>query len=110
MILSMILGMEAVLFGLFTIIMMWDQVSSIFENTPYIDRLQNRRGAKRAKMASLEIVFGEPLSWRWLLPFPTTARSKKRFDDLKEQFYFETHKSTIEAAEDSSDDEFDKDD
>eukprot|EP00474_Spongospora_subterranea_P000962 CRZ01420.1 hypothetical protein [Spongospora subterranea] len=31
---------EAVLFGCFVAVMLWDQLSAIFENTPYIDKLQ----------------------------------------------------------------------
>jgi len=59
---------EAVIFGLFVSIMLWDQMSAIYENTPGIDALQHRMGPKRSMYLSLKEVFGEPLSWRWLLP------------------------------------------
>lgn len=59
---------EAVVFGLFCLIMLWDQVSAILENTPGIDAMQNRKGEARAWYVSLQEVFGERLCWRWWLP------------------------------------------
>ena len=67
--------MEAIIFALFTCIMFFDQIGSIFDNTPYIDMIQGKKGVKRGKMELLNEVFGEPLSWRWLIPFAPTAKS-----------------------------------
>jgi hypothetical protein len=44
--LSILNLVEALIFGLFTAIMMWDQLSAIFENTTYIDSLQGKKGQK----------------------------------------------------------------
>jgi hypothetical protein len=65
---------EAVVFGLFCAIMMWDQLSAIFENTPGIDALQERKGQRRGKYESLQEVFGERLCWRWWLPISMPAK------------------------------------
>ena len=54
------------MFGLFCIIMMADQLSAILDNTPGIDALQHKHGAKRGRYDSLKAVFGEPLGLRWL--------------------------------------------
>lgn len=82
--LGIILMFEAILFGLFTIIMLFDQFQAIFDNTPYIDALKNIRGASRSKMESLVQVFGEPFSFRWFLPFPPTTQMKQEFLRLRE--------------------------
>lgn len=37
---------EAIIFGMFTIIMTFDQIGAIFDNTPYIDSIQGKRGEK----------------------------------------------------------------
>lgn len=42
--LSVIVFVEAIVFGLFTIIMLFDQLSAIFDNTPGIDAMQHRKG------------------------------------------------------------------
>jgi hypothetical protein len=39
--------------GLFVTIMMFDQISAIFENTPGIDALQNRKGDKVGQCPAL---------------------------------------------------------
>jgi hypothetical protein len=70
---------EALVFGLFTLIMMFDQFSAIFENTPGIDALQNKKGERRGRYDSLIAVFGEPLSLRWLLPFHFTPLLANEF-------------------------------
>ena len=43
---SIIVFIEALIFGLFTCIMFFDQISAIFENTPGIDAMQNKRGER----------------------------------------------------------------
>ena len=66
---------EGILFGLFTFIMLFDQLSAIFENTPYIMKLKGRKGAKKTKYECLQLVFGEPLHLRWFFPTPLTPKS-----------------------------------
>jgi len=44
MVMSILTFIEAIIFGLFVIIMLFDQIQAIFENTPGIDALQNRTG------------------------------------------------------------------
>jgi len=70
---------EAIIFGLFCCIMLWDQLSAIFENTPGIDAMQNRRGIQRGKYESLQEVFGEPMCWRWWLPLNLPQRIMEDF-------------------------------
>ena len=71
---------EALVFGLFCIIMMADQLSAILDNTPGIDALQHKHGAKRGRYDSLKAVFGEPLGLRWLLPVRLPAVVVSDFD------------------------------
>lgn len=78
-VLCVLVFIEAVIFGLFTIIMLYDQLSAIFENTPGIDQLQNRVGVKRGKYESLLDVFGEPFSWRWWLPLDLPRKIRDDF-------------------------------
>jgi len=70
---------EALIFGLFVSVMMWDQIAAIFENTPYIDSLQRKQFEKRGKYQSLKEVFGETVSWRWLLPLASTPAMIETF-------------------------------
>jgi len=70
---------EALVFGLFVIIMMCDQVGAILDNTPQIDALQNKHGTKKTKYQSFKDVFGESLSWRWFLPLNLTAKVSQDF-------------------------------
>eukprot|EP01006_Ploeotia_vitrea_P024107 TRINITY_DN56837_c0_g1_i2.p2 TRINITY_DN56837_c0_g1~~TRINITY_DN56837_c0_g1_i2.p2 ORF type:complete len:385 (-),score=161.00 TRINITY_DN56837_c0_g1_i2:39-1193(-) len=71
---------EALVFGLFVAVMLFDQLQAIFENTPGIDALQNRRGVQRSKMENLTAVFGEKLSWTWLMPFNMPQSLSKELD------------------------------
>src|ERR1700682_5511830 len=73
-------GMELTCTGLFILIMMFDQLAAIFENTPGIDSLQGKKGVQRGKMHSLIEVFGERLSWRWFIPFDVTSELKQQFN------------------------------
>ncbi|ETO28279.1 hypothetical protein RFI_08851 [Reticulomyxa filosa] len=76
---------EAILFGLFTCIMSCDQISSIWNNTTYIDIIQNRgKSSKEKKSAyeSFQLVFGEPFNITWFLPTPVTARMLREFKYL----------------------------
>jgi len=78
--LAIICFIEAIIFGLFVIIMMFDQFSAIFDNTPGIDALQNRQGIKRGKYESLRDVFGEPFSWRWFFPLDLSPKMRLDFE------------------------------
>lgn len=75
---------EAVIFGLFVLIMTFDQLTAIFDNTPGIDALQHKPGVKKGRYQSLVDVFGERISWRWLLPLGLTptilAEFRAQFD------------------------------
>ncbi|CEO96206.1 Palmitoyltransferase [Plasmodiophora brassicae] len=78
---SMLNMFEAVLFGCFVSVMLWDQLSAIFENTPYIDKLQGIKGntTHLGRMALLTEVFGERLSWRWFVPVSLPRRVQDDF-------------------------------
>ena len=67
---------EALVFGLFVSIMMFDQLTAIFENTPGIDALQKKQGIKRGKYESLKDVFAEPFNWQWFVPLNMPQKSK----------------------------------
>jgi ABC-type microcin C transport system permease subunit YejB len=86
MIIAICNAMEAFLFGMFTVIMLVEQIQAIFENVSYIDSLKNVKGNQRTRMEGLEQVFGEPFSYRWFLPVPITVRllaEFKRFGELE---------------------------
>ncbi len=71
---------EALIFGLFVSVMMWDQMGAIFDNTPYIDSLKKKHGAKRGRYQSLKEVFGEPFGWRWFVPTAIAQPMRVAFD------------------------------
>lgn len=52
-VLSVICFVESIIFALFIIIMIYDQITAIFDNTPQIDQLQNRRGDKVSGLSPL---------------------------------------------------------
>lgn len=56
--------------------MLWDQITAIFENTPGIDQLQNKKGVKQGKYDSLKEVFGEAFTWTWFLPINLPQKCK----------------------------------
>lgn len=58
----------------------WDQLSAIFDNTPGIDALQHKHGVARGRYESLMDVFGEPLCWRWWLPFDLPRKVAADFE------------------------------
>eukprot|EP00946_MAST-07B_sp_MAST-7B-sp1_P004525 g4525.t1 len=76
---SVLNAVEAVIFGIFTIAMGCDQADAVAENTNYIDRLQKKRGKQQTYMKSLEDIFGEKFSWRWLVPFAPTRKLRRDF-------------------------------
>uniref|UniRef100_A0A6U3ANU8 Palmitoyltransferase n=2 Tax=Lotharella globosa TaxID=91324 RepID=A0A6U3ANU8_9EUKA len=81
-ILSVINFVEAVLFVLFTGCMGADQFEAISKNTPYIDRLQGKRGKARPLLENLRDVFGEPFSWKWFLPLPPPQQQRQQFNKM----------------------------
>ena len=66
--LCVITFVEALIFGLFVTIMMCDQLGAIFDNTPGIDALQDKKGKKIGRYTSLCNVFGEGFTWSWFFP------------------------------------------
>jgi len=65
---SILLMIEAVLFGSFTTVMMFDQLSCIFESVTYIDRLKGKKRGNKGILESLTFVFGETPGFGWILP------------------------------------------
>jgi len=101
---SILTFIEALIFGLFTIIMMFDQLSAIFDNTPGIDAIQQRRGVRKPRYQSLIDVFGERFSWRWFLPLNLPAKMRQDFEmELKrsqqhqQQWYLDREKERLRA-------------
>jgi hypothetical protein len=79
---------EAIIFCIFTLCMCWDQYEAISENTPYIDRLQDRRGVEQPVYKSLCEVFGSesPNVW-WLIPLRPTLFLRKKFTKMCKDTY-----------------------
>lgn len=69
----------AVVFGLFTAIMLCDQVSNILSNVGGIDRLQETTVALKPRTwrEPFQEVMGRGPSWRWLLPLPLKRQQVK---------------------------------
>jgi hypothetical protein len=84
---------QAVLFGSFTAVMMFDQLSCIFESNTYIDRLKKKKRGKKSMKDSLEFVFGEPISVGWLFPKSLPTTLIKNFAQMCVDFQFR-HKKT----------------
>ena len=64
-----LLFFEAVLFGLFTLAMFTEQISSILADQTGIERLKHDYVApQRSSMQNLSETFGKPFSLLWLLP------------------------------------------
>jgi palmitoyltransferase ZDHHC3/7/25 len=66
-----LLGFEALLFGIFTVVMFCTQISSIFNDETQIEALKQEepKWGKKDKWASLKSVFGSEFSIKWLSPF-----------------------------------------
>jgi len=60
----------AIVFGLFTMIMFFDQVWNIVSNSTGIDNLKGDLAPARPWKDSMQEVMGTTPSWRWLLPLP----------------------------------------
>jgi len=81
-ILSVLNFVEAVLFVLFTGCMGADQFEAISKNTPYIDRLQGKRGKVRPFSENMRDVFGGEFSFTWFLPLPPSAEARTEFNRM----------------------------
>ena len=84
---------EGILFGLFTMIMSCDQISSIISNVTYIDtltmnrkQLQKRKKQSLSSMDNLTFIFGEPFGIGWFMPTSLTPKIKENFKNLCMQF------------------------
>jgi len=83
-ILGVLLLVESILFGLFTLCMIADQGSSISSNQTQIDRLKNMRHEAPAHILEVNEVFGTPgnisCQWTWIIPivvqFPDNLKDK----------------------------------
>jgi hypothetical protein len=83
-ILGVLLLVESILFGLFTLCMIADQGSSISSNQTQIDRLKNMRHEAPAHTLEVNEVFGTPgnisCQWTWIIPivvqFPDNLKDK----------------------------------
>lgn len=60
----------ALLFGLFTVAMFGDQISSLMQNQTNIEQLQQTSAKPRSLKIALQDVCGGGYTWRWLLPLP----------------------------------------
>jgi len=71
LILVIILGFSALLFGIFTLVMFCTQVSAIFSDETQIESLKNEepKWQKKNRWSSLKSVFGSEFSYKWLSPF-----------------------------------------
>jgi len=66
----------ALLFGLFTIAMFGDQISSLMQNQTNIEQLQQTPAKPRSLKSALQDVCGGSYTWRWLFPFPIKKSMK----------------------------------
>jgi palmitoyltransferase len=79
-VLAIINFVEALVFGLFVIIMFFDQMSAIFDTVapPYLTPAPK----SRSRYDCLKDVFGEPFSYRWFLPI---AMPRRMMEDFKKE-------------------------
>lgn len=66
-----LVGVESIVFSLFTLIMLCDQVCGINNDTTTIEKIQHVEGPvgnKGSFISRLQRVFGRPTSWKWLVP------------------------------------------
>jgi hypothetical protein len=66
---------EALIFGLFVIIMMFDQLQAIFEGHPADLKLNKHI----SKYQALQDVFGEKFSLNWFIPWKLTDKMRHDF-------------------------------
>ena len=63
----MCLGLEAVMFGLFTLIMLWDQMDTALHDSGFLDMRIKEEEVVSCRLANLEYIFGK-MSIAWVLP------------------------------------------
>lgn len=86
LVLLILLGFEALLFGIFTLVMFCTQVSAIFSDETQIESLKQEepKWARKSKWNSMKSVFGSEVSIKWLSPFDKPnfkyLHSSKLFD------------------------------
>ncbi|KAL8442081.1 hypothetical protein Emag_006678 [Eimeria magna] len=71
--------MFSFIFGLFTVVMFCDQLSSILSNTTGIESLKKVKNEKKSACQLLKEVFGGSFGCYWFLPVPITPYQQKRF-------------------------------
>lgn len=71
LILIILLGFEALLFGIFTLVMFCTQISAIFSDETQIETLKNEepKWQRKNKWSSLKSVFGGEFGYKWFSPF-----------------------------------------
>lgn len=71
LILVILLGFEALLFGIFTLVMFCTQITAIFSDETQIETLKHEepKWARKNKWSSLKSVFGGEFSIKWFSPF-----------------------------------------
>jgi len=71
---------EALVFGLFVIIMLCDQIAAIWDtNHGDYDGDDDKPRKRISKYMALKHVFGEPFSWRWFVPMALPDAVLKEF-------------------------------
>ncbi|KAL8433038.1 hypothetical protein ACSSS7_004149 [Eimeria intestinalis] len=71
--------MFSFIFGLFTVVMFCDQLSSILSNTTGVESLKKVKNEKKSACQLLKEVFGGSFGCYWFLPVPITPYQQKRF-------------------------------
>ncbi|KAL8274527.1 hypothetical protein Esti_001548 [Eimeria stiedai] len=71
--------MFSFIFGLFTVVMFCDQLSSILSNTTGVESLKRMKNEKKSACQLLKEVFGGSFGCYWFLPVPVTPYQQKRF-------------------------------
>lgn len=71
----------AVIFGLFTTIMLCDQLSNVLADQTGIDRLQGDQARRRPWREAIQEVMGRGPSWRWLVPTPLGQGARAKGDE-----------------------------
>jgi len=79
-----LLFLEAVLFGLFTLAMLTEQVSSIISDQTGIERLKHLSGPpSRSWLHNMSETFGRPVSVLWFLPTPVRFNGRTWIDTMR---------------------------
>ena len=73
---------EALIFGTFVCIMIYDQFDALLHDLPYIDKLQGKKGSKRTYLQCAVELFGEPFSYRWFVPVNLPDKVYEEFETL----------------------------